>query len=63
MVSQVVNYCILQVPLRLFTAQEIDALARCAGFEMVEMYGSLDEEVKVDDEDLAFRLVSVLRKL
>jgi SAM-dependent methyltransferase len=51
------------VPLRLFTAQEIDALARCAGFEMVEMYGSLDEEVKVDDEDLAFRLVSVLRKL
>jgi hypothetical protein len=48
--------------MRLYTAQEIDALARCAGFEVVAMYGALDAEVNVNDEDLAFRLVSVLRK-
>lgn len=53
------------VPMRLFTAQEIDALARCAGFTVDAMVGALDgdEEVAVNDEDAAFRLVCVLRKI
>lgn len=50
------------VPMRLFTAQEIDALARCSGFDVVAKYGALDKQVQVDDEDEAFRLVCVLRK-
>lgn len=50
------------VPLRLFTLQEIDALARCAGFDMVDTYGALSEDVSIDDEDEAFRMVCVLRK-
>jgi SAM-dependent methyltransferase len=50
------------VPMRLFTAQEIDALARCAGFNVVAMYGALEDGVSVDDEDTSYRLVSVLRK-
>ena len=50
------------VPLRLFTLQEIDALARCAGFEMVDTFGALSEDVSIDDEDEAFRMVCVLRK-
>lgn len=50
------------VPMRLFTAQEIDALARCAGFEVVAMFGALEEGVSVNDEDTSYRLVSVLRK-
>jgi hypothetical protein len=50
------------VPMRLFTAQEIDALARCAGFEVVAMFGALEEGVSVNDEDASYRLVSVLRK-
>ena len=51
------------VPMRLFTLQEIDALARCAGFEMVAKYGALAEEVSIEDEGEAFRMVCVLRKL
>jgi SAM-dependent methyltransferase len=51
------------VPMRLFTAQEIDALATCSGFEVVAMYGALDKDVAVDDEDEAFRLVCVLQKV
>jgi SAM-dependent methyltransferase len=53
------------VPMRLFTAQDIDALATCAGLQVVQMYGALESEVDVDvrDEDLAFRLVCVLKKL
>ena len=51
------------VPMRLFTAQEIDALARCSGFEVVFMYGALDKDVMVNDEDEAFRLVCVLRTI
>lgn len=51
------------VPMRLFTAQEIDALATCSGFEIVSMYGALDKDVAVNDEDEAFRLVCVLRKV
>jgi SAM-dependent methyltransferase len=49
------------VPMRLFTLQEIDALARCAGLEMVAKYGALDEEVAMTDEDDAFRMVCILR--
>ncbi|KAL7541460.1 hypothetical protein ACHAXR_010938 [Thalassiosira sp. AJA248-18] len=51
------------VPMRLFTLQEIDALARCAGFEMVAKYGALAEDVSIEDEDEAFRMVCVLRRL
>ena len=50
------------VPMRLFTAQEIDALARCAGFEVVAMYGALEHGVDVDDKDASYRLVCVLQK-
>ena len=50
------------VPMRLFTSQEIDALARCSGFEVAAMYGALCEEVEVTNDDEAFRLVCVLRK-
>ncbi|KAL7564809.1 hypothetical protein ACA910_021069 [Epithemia clementina (nom. ined.)] len=49
------------VPTRLFTAQEMDALALLANFQVVAMYGALDEGVSVDD-DAAFRLVCVLQK-
>ena len=51
------------VPMRLFTAQEIDALARCSGFEVVARYGALDKDVEVNDEDEAFRLVCALCKV
>lgn len=51
------------VPMRLYTAQEIDALARLAGMEVAAMYGALSEEVSIQDEDEAFRLVCVLRKV
>lgn len=50
------------IPLRLFTAQEIQALAQCAGWKVVQMYGALQEGVSVNDDDAAFRLVCVLRK-
>jgi SAM-dependent methyltransferase len=50
------------VPMRLFTAQEIDALALCANMEVTEMFGALEEGVAIDDDELAFRLVCVLRK-
>mmetsp|Transcript_21364 Transcript_21364/g.38689 ORF Transcript_21364/g.38689 Transcript_21364/m.38689 type:complete len:187 (+) Transcript_21364:3-563(+) len=50
------------VPMRLFTLQEIDALGRCAGFELVAKYGALIEGVSIEDEDEAFRMVCVLRK-
>lgn len=36
------------VPMRLFTAQEIDALGRCAGLEVAGTYGAL---ALLDDED------------
>ena len=51
------------VPLRLFTYQEIDVLSRVAGFEVVELFGALSDEVDVNSEDEAFRLVCVLRKV
>jgi len=51
------------VPMRLFTSQEIDSLALASGCWSVEkMYGALDEEVDIEDDDLAFRMVCVLRK-
>ena len=50
------------VPMRLFTLQEIDALARCAGFELVAKYGALSENISIENEDEAFRMVCVLRK-
>ena len=49
------------VPMRLFTLQELDALARCAGLELVAKYGALDD-ISIEDEDEAFRMVCVLRK-
>jgi hypothetical protein len=51
------------VPMRQFTAQEIDALATCSSFGVVAMFGALDGEVSITDEDEAFRLVCVLRKI
>lgn len=50
------------VPTRLFTAQEIDALARGSGFEVVAMYGALDKDISIHDPELAYRMVCVLRK-
>jgi SAM-dependent methyltransferase len=51
------------VPMRLFTYQEIEAMGRIAGFEVAGMYGALSDEVNVNSEDGAFRLVCVLRKI
>ena len=50
------------VPMRLFTAQEIDALARCAGLKVVAMYGALEPGVDVNDEEASYRLVCALQK-
>eukprot|EP00557_Chaetoceros_sp_GSL56_P012411 CAMPEP_0176481006 /NCGR_PEP_ID=MMETSP0200_2-20121128/2582_1 /TAXON_ID=947934 /ORGANISM="Chaetoceros sp., Strain GSL56" /LENGTH=458 /DNA_ID=CAMNT_0017877167 /DNA_START=25 /DNA_END=1401 /DNA_ORIENTATION=- len=51
------------VPMRLFTFQEIDAMARIGGFHVEGLYGALSDDVDVHDEDGAFRLVCVLRKI
>eukprot|EP00554_Chaetoceros_debilis_P001677 CAMPEP_0194082762 /NCGR_PEP_ID=MMETSP0149-20130528/8189_1 /TAXON_ID=122233 /ORGANISM="Chaetoceros debilis, Strain MM31A-1" /LENGTH=414 /DNA_ID=CAMNT_0038764993 /DNA_START=31 /DNA_END=1275 /DNA_ORIENTATION=- len=51
------------VPMRLFTYQEIDSMSRIAGFEVVNLYGALSDEVDVNSQDEAFRLVTVLRKV
>lgn len=51
------------VPMRLFTTQEIDALARIAGFQVTSLHGALADGVDVNDEDEAFRLVCVLQKV
>ena len=50
------------VPMRLFTYQEIDALSRMSGFEVVQLHGALCDEIDVNNEDEAFRLVCILRK-
>jgi SAM-dependent methyltransferase len=50
------------VPMRHFTAQEIDVLARLCGFKVESMFGALDENVSVNDGLEAFRLVCVLQK-
>ena len=51
------------VPMRLFTMQEVDALARCAGFEVADRRGALEDGVPIDGEDEAFRMVCTLRKV
>lgn len=51
------------VPMRHFTAQEIDAFAKMTGFEIKSMHGAVARGVDVNDENEAFRLVSVLQKL
>jgi SAM-dependent methyltransferase len=51
------------VPLRQYTAQEIDVLATIAGFQVVGMYGALFQDVSVNDDDQAYRLVCVLHKI
>jgi len=51
------------VPMRLFTFQEIDALGRLSGFDVVQLYGALSNDfIDVNNEDEAFRLICVLRK-
>lgn len=50
------------VPFRLFTSAEMDLFARCTGFELDAMFGALSDDVNVEDEDAAFRLVCVFRK-
>jgi len=51
------------VPLRLFTFQEIDTIARFTGFEVEKLHGALSDEIDVNNDDEAFRLVCVLKKL
>eukprot|EP00977_Amphora_coffeiformis_P002956 scaffold568_cov160-Amphora_coffeaeformis.AAC.13 len=51
------------VPLRLFTAQEVEALAAASNFRVASLHGALEEGVKANDEDAAYRLVVVLQKL
>ena len=51
------------VPMRLFTYQEIEIMARVAGFEITDLYGALSDEVDVNSDDEAFRLVCILRKV
>jgi SAM-dependent methyltransferase len=51
------------IPMRLFTTQEIDALAHIAGFKVASLHGALADDIDVNDEDLAFRLVCVLQKV
>ena len=50
------------VPMRLFTLQEIDLLARCSGFDLVAKYGALSEDVSIDNEEEGYRMVCILRK-
>ena len=50
------------VPMRHFTSQEIDLLARLSGFEVMSLHGALQFDVDVNDDDQAFRLVCVLQK-
>jgi len=52
------------VPTRLFTAQEIDMMGRLGGFQVVKQYGALEvDEVDIYNEEEAFRLITVLRKI
>lgn len=51
------------VPMRLFTAQEINAFAQIAGFEVAAVHGALAKGVDINDEIEAFRLVCTLRKI
>ena len=51
------------VPLRLFTAQEVEALAAASNFRVASLHGALEEGVTANDEDAAYRLVAVLQKI
>lgn len=51
------------VPLRLFTAQEMEALAVATNFRVASMHGALEEGVTANDEDAAYRLVIVFQKV
>jgi len=50
------------VPMRLFTLQEIDLLARCSGFDLMAKYGALSEDVSIDNEEEGYRMVCILRR-
>mmetsp|Transcript_38695 Transcript_38695/g.93724 ORF Transcript_38695/g.93724 Transcript_38695/m.93724 type:complete len:266 (+) Transcript_38695:193-990(+) len=50
------------VPMRHFTTQEIDCLAKLSGFELKAKFGALDNNVDIDSDDEAFRLVCILQK-
>jgi len=49
------------LPQRLYTANEIDALARVCGFDIVQHCGALDLAVPLDDEQQACRMVVILK--
>jgi hypothetical protein len=51
------------VPMRMFTALEMDLLGRSTGFRLVKYFGALEEGVDVNDEDAAFRMVCAFQKL
>lgn len=48
------------VPLKSFTAPELEALATLSGFEVAAWYGALEDGIAVDD-DYAYRMVCCLR--
>lgn len=50
------------VPMRHFTSQEIDVLARIAGFKVTSMHGAIAHDVDVNDDDEAYRLICILQK-
>eukprot|EP00559_Dactyliosolen_fragilissimus_P006022 CAMPEP_0184867150 /NCGR_PEP_ID=MMETSP0580-20130426/25194_1 /TAXON_ID=1118495 /ORGANISM="Dactyliosolen fragilissimus" /LENGTH=233 /DNA_ID=CAMNT_0027367227 /DNA_START=464 /DNA_END=1165 /DNA_ORIENTATION=+ len=50
------------VPMRVFTMQEIDALGRICGLIPRKTYGALSQDVNINNEEEAFRLVCVLQK-
>jgi SAM-dependent methyltransferase len=56
------------VPLRVFTVPEMAALAQCAGFKVVALYGALERDeddhvIDINDEDAAYRFVCALQKM
>jgi SAM-dependent methyltransferase len=51
-------------PQRCFTATEFDALIRASGrFEVVTMFGAMDDAVPFDNTKKAWRMVPVLRRM
>ena len=50
------------VPMRLFTTQEVEALATASNFRVASLHGALEEGVEANDEDAAYRLVVVMQK-
>jgi hypothetical protein len=50
-------------PQRCFTFNELDALARASGrFELVEVFGAMNSDVRFTNEKAAWRMVPVLRR-